>query len=278
MERIDGDCHADSPRSFGFPALALQPDGSIAEAIGDHAVGERAVAEVLDRLAASRRDIHVYHSLLLEDDVADVDSAVLSGNLVVLIDAKRWRRADAVRATEHDWRGNAVIRLHHPGDPMQTGAWELRTSLMERRVALWRDSTGAEVRGAVVLTGSGSIAVRTAVGFAVLSLPNLERWLVAQIREANPMHLPPSPALHAALAGLLAVPQLDFGDAAEPQPQRAEAAATEEAPLSYALVDSEPRGMRMRRADPIAGMWIATAVLMAGAVVGGAWMAGLLGR
>lgn len=53
--------------------------------------GEKMTASLLDRMAEKNKHLFVYHSLSWPESVGDTDHVLVYGNLIIVIDSKRWK-------------------------------------------------------------------------------------------------------------------------------------------------------------------------------------------
>lgn len=83
-------------KTLGEPAASLTwgIDGNRAiPALTAGIEGEKQTASLLDRLARENKDLFVFHSLSWPESAGDTDHVLLYGNLLLIIDSKRWKSA-----------------------------------------------------------------------------------------------------------------------------------------------------------------------------------------
>lgn len=81
-------------KSFGVPAASLSwgIDGNRMKASLQPGIeGERMTARILDEYAATHKGVYVFHSLSWPESNGDTDHILVYRDLVVVIDAKRWK-------------------------------------------------------------------------------------------------------------------------------------------------------------------------------------------
>jgi hypothetical protein len=71
--------------TWGIDKIAMSP------AIEAGKEGEKQTAELLDKLAAEIPEMFVFHSLSWPESSGDTDHIVVYGNLILVIDSKRWK-------------------------------------------------------------------------------------------------------------------------------------------------------------------------------------------
>lgn len=81
-------------KTFGVPAASLSwgIDGNRMKASLQPGIeGERMIARILDDYAKTHRGVYVFHSLSWPESNGDTDHILVYKDLVVIIDAKRWK-------------------------------------------------------------------------------------------------------------------------------------------------------------------------------------------
>lgn len=111
--------------------------------------GEKQTAELLDRMAGEIPEMFVFHSLSWPESAGDTDHIVVFGNLVLVVDSKRWKGSRKYSVTA----GGEVLR---GTVPFPSGKVKIRYALN-----IWRKKLpGAKVYGAVTIAQDKIFVVR----------------------------------------------------------------------------------------------------------------------
>lgn len=142
----------DGAKTLGTPAASLTwgIDGNtMLPQLESGKEGEKQTAGLLDKLAEEIPEMFVFHSLSWPESAGDTDHVVVYGNLVLVVDSKRWKGSRKYSVTA----GGEVLR---GTVPFPSGKVKIRYALN-----IWRKKLkGVKVFGAISIAQEKIFVVR----------------------------------------------------------------------------------------------------------------------